>query len=1191
MKKIFFILLVILLPIVAKADDSGTCGNNLTWTFVEATGTLTISGTGAMNNYNYMDYYNPAPWYSYRSKILKTEIGDGVTSIGDYAFWYCSSLTSTNIPESVTSIGVCAFYGCSSMKEVHITDIAAWCNIKFNDNPLSYAHHLYLNGEEVINLVIPDGVTSIGDYAFSGCSSLTSITIPESVTSIGRDAFEDCSNLTSITIPESVTSIDHAAFHDCSSLKEVHITDIAAWCNIIFAHYYSNPLNSANHLYLNGKEVINLVIPNGVTSIADYAFSGCSSLTSVTIPESVTSIGNDAFRECSSLTSINIPDGVTSIGKWTFQDCSSLTSITIPDGVTSIGDCAFHSCSSLASINIPESVTSIGSHAFYECSNLTSITIPESVTSIDEYTFYKCSSLTSINIPEGVASIGKSAFYECSRLKKVHITDIAAWCNIKFNDSSSNPLSYAHHLYLNGDEIRDLVMPDTLKSISNLHFRDCYSFTSITIPDYITIIEEGTFSGCKNVKNLKLPDSLFRINKQAFYGCKQLETITIPESVEVIYQEAFKGCGLKSVKVLAKNPPFAYDNTFSNYDGELWVPEESISSYQSTSPWSNFETFKNLTGLEIVEHITFADAKVKGICVANWDTNGDGELSMSEAAAVTDLGKIFRYNTEITSFDELQYFTGVTSIGGSAFFGCSSLTSITIPDGVTSIGEEAFDNCSSLTSITIPNGVTSIGDYAFWYCSSLTSITIPESVTSIGESAFSCCSSLNSITVDENNKTYDSRNNCNAIIETASNKLVTGCSNTIIPESVTSIGYCAFRNCSSLTSITIPESVTSIGIGAFYECSSLTSITIPDGVTSIGNFAFYFCRSLTSINIPESVTSIGNGAFRGCSSLTSITIPESVTSIGDDAFSDCSSLTSITIPESVTSIGEYAFYSCSSLTSITIPESVTSIGDAAFYKCSSLTSVTMGASTPVDITSNVFPNRTNATLYVPYGSKEAYKAASYWNEFKEIVEYGRPTEITITINQYGSGTYCSDLPLDFTNVEGLNAYVAGGFNTSTKTVMMYRVNTTKGNTGLFIKGTPGEYVVPVLKSSDDNYMNMLVGTTKQVTVNSKSDDGNYVNFKYTIKSGDQKPRFYEFTDGSTLSANKAYLQVPASWLPVTSEARTMNIMFDDEDVTGIEENYEFNMNSDGSVYDLSGRRVNHPTKGMYIVNGKKVVIK
>ena len=148
------------------------------------------------------------------------------------------------------------------------------------------------------------------------------------------------------------------------------------------------------------------------------------------------------------------------------------------------------------------------------------------------------------------------------------------------------------------------------------------------------------------------------------------------------------------------------------------------------------------------------------------------------------------------------------------------------------------------------------------------------------------------------------------------------------------------------------------------------------------------------------------------------------------------------------------------------------------------------------------------------------------------------------------------------------------------------------NTGLFIKGEPGEYVVPVLESSDDNYMNMLVGTTEKVTVNSKSADGNYVNFKYTIKSGDQKPRFYEFTDGSTLSANKAYLQVPASWLPVTSEARTMNIMFDDEDVTGIEENYEFgNMNSDGSVYDLSGRKVNNPTKGMYIVNGKKVVIK
>ena len=288
----------------------------------------------------------------------------------------------------------------------------------------------------------------------------------------------------------------------------------------------------------------------------------------------------------------------------------------------------------------------------------------------------------------------------------------------------------------------------------------------------------------------------------------------------------------------------------------------------------------------------------------------------------------------------------------------------------------SFDNYSGLTTATISEtviyrgnlySVTSIGDYAFRYCSSLTSVTIPNSVTSIGELAFVGCSSLTSVVVESGNTKYDSRNNCNAIIETATNTLIAGCQNTIIPNSVTSIGDYAFHGCDSLKSITIPNSVTSIGDNAFEYCSSLTSVTIgnsvtsigydafsgcnsltsvtiPNSVTSIGGYAFFGCDSLTSVTIGNSVTSIGNHAFRSCFSLTSVTIGNSVTSIGESAFEDCSSLTSITIPNSVTSIGDYAFRYCSSLTSVTIGNSVTSIGELAFADCSSLTSVTIGNS-------------------------------------------------------------------------------------------------------------------------------------------------------------------------------------------------------------------------------------------------------
>ncbi len=276
----------------------------------------------------------------------------------------------------------------------------------------------------------------------------------------------------------------------------------------------------------------------------------------------------------------------------------------------------------------------------------------------------------------------------------------------------------------------------------------------------------------------------------------------------------------------------------------------------------------------------------------------------------------------------------VTSIGSSAFEGCNSLTSVTIPDGVTRIGSYAFSGCSSLTSITIPDSVTSIGNYAFRNCSSLTSVTIGNSVTSIGNDAFSGCSNLTSITIPDS-------------VTSIGGAAFFGCSNLTsitIPDSVTSIGDDAFKNCRSLTSVTIPDSVTSIGNHAFRNCSSLTSIMIPDSVTSIGNAAFSVCSNLTSIMIPDSVTSISDSAFRNCSNLTSITIPDSVTSIGGSAFSGCSNLTSITIPDSVTSIGGSAFKNCRSLTSIIIPDSVTSIGTYAFQNCSSLTSITIGNS-------------------------------------------------------------------------------------------------------------------------------------------------------------------------------------------------------------------------------------------------------
>ena len=632
----------------------------------------------------------------------------------------------------------------------------------------------------------------------TGCNkSAVDVVIPSkikgrTVTSIGDDAFRGRSSLRSITIPDSVTNIGKNAFYSCKNLNRVNIIDLAAWRNISFESFTANPLYIGCNLYLNGELVENLVIPDSVTNIGNYAFYGCESLKSITIPDSVASIGRNAFYSCKNLNRVDItdiaawckisfknlwsnplyyahnlylngelvenlviPDSVESISGYAFGSCSSLASVTIPDSVMSIGDSAFYGCENIYSVNITDlaawrniSFESFAANPLYIGCNLylngelvENLVIPDSVTNIGNYAFYGCESLKSITIPDSVASIGRNAFYSCKNLNRVDITDIAAWCKmvlgdnmvlgdiIVLGDNNDTPFSYKYDLYLNGELVENLVIPDGITSVNDYAFRGCSSIRSVTIPDSVTSIGTSSFSGCTGLASVTIPDSVTSIGNYAFSNCYRLTSVTIPDSVTSIGDNAFYYC------------------------------------YSITS-------------------VTIPDS--------------------------------------------------VTSIGDYAFENCSSLTSITIPGSVTSIGESAFRDCYRLTSVTIPGSVTSIDDSAFRYCKSLTSVTIPDSVTSIGDFAFSDCSSLTSIT---------------------------------IPDSVTSIGDAAFNDCSSLTRITIPDSVTSIGDNAFYDCYSLTSVTIPEGLNVIPKSAFSYCCNLKAITIPASMEYIRRDAFSNCDNI------------------------------------------------------------------------------------------------------------------------------------------------------------------------------------------------------------------------------------------------------------------------------------------------------------------------------------
>ena len=701
MKKSLICIFIMLLPFLASANPveiEGVWYNLITKAQI-AEVTSNPSGDKYIGDITIPDKFTYDGVEYYVTKILdnafnsckltSVKIGNNVTSIGNNAFRYCSNLNSVTIDNGVISIGIEAFFGCIGLTSVHITDIKAWCGNDFNNaesNPLCYAHHLYLNGEEIKDLVIPNSVESIGNYAFSGCSGLTSVTIPNSVESIGNYAFSGCSGLTSVIIPNNVTSIGEYTFSSCSGLTSVTIGDgVTSIGNGTFFKCISlTSVTISNSVRFIGKSAFSdcsgltsVNIPNNVESIGEFAFAGCSVLTSVNIGNSVTSIGNDAFHRCSCLTTVNIPNSMESIGNYAFSQCSALTSVSIPNNVMSIGNYAFSGCSGLTSVTIPNSMTSIGEYVFEECSGLTSVTIPNSVTFIGSNAFKNCNNLNSVTIPNrvtsigykafsgcsgltsvtigyGVTNIGDNAFERCAGLISLHILDIKAWCGIYLCNELSNPLYYAHHLYLNGEEIKDLIIPNSVESIGNYAFSGCSGLTSVTIPS-----------------------SMRSIGNSAFGKCELLADVyCIPDKV----RHSLSGEGLWTNSQ-------AFADSYQEYI-TLHVPAESAEAYAALEPWKNFKEIVGLNGEEIPETpeipatpkcatptISLVDGKITFSCetegveyISNISVSDardyyDNEISAPKKFKVTVYATKASYDNSDTATAEFD-FSGDTSLSG-----------------------------------------------------------------------------------------------------------------------------------------------------------------------------------------------------------------------------------------------------------------------------------------------------------------------------------------------------------------------------------------------------------------------------------------------------------------------------------------------------------------------------------------------
>lgn len=795
-----------------------------------------------------------------------------LTEIGRCAFSHNEHITKVVIPQGVKTIYAMAFYGCKNLKEVVIPNSVT-----------RIGYEAFSDCTSLKNICIPEGVQEIEYLAFEGCKELEYIQLPTTLTAVGHNAFLGCGKLSlgilynynhticfgcvgnpdvcpkELVIEDGVVEIGSSAFQDCKQLESVSLPEsLKIIGELAFAKCWS--LSSIN-------------IPKTIEKIGDNAFSECDSLNAssitiasqktcmgwkgewsecpkkIVIPEGVTTIAEDAFRNCSNLVEVVFPSTLEVIEESAFESCEGLIELHFPDSLKKIGNSAFEECYNLKRVTFGSGLQEIEYDAFKECKSLDGIVFPNSLTAIGDDAFNGCESLTKVNITDFIEEFGDSVFANCTKLSQVEDEGLryaSFGMDVFENTAIVNQAREKGELFIVGHTVVDgrhccgkVVIPDGIWQIGVGAFKNCVEMTGISFPDSVTALDYSAFEGCTLLDDVKLPAELCYISSWLFRDCTSLKKLELPGKFGVVYEGAFENTPWLQSQ-LKDNEPFILGETL--YDGS------------------------QCSGTLLVEGVTtIAGGAFRGNTALN-------AITIKEGVNYLGMEAFYKcYNLKHVTLP-----AGLQTIGEGCFSNCQSLESIVIPEGVKIIRRKVFYNCCNLRHVKLPSTLTAVWSYAFSYCPKLSSPLIPTGAT-VSNSAFYKMSDDSMvpkpITLDTDAcKRPEAFKNRQDLVEV------------VIPDGVKVIGSRAFIYCRNLRKVVLPESVKTIEDGAFC-CTGIEEINFPKNLLTIGKEAFRQTK-IDHVVLPDGLKSIGERAFYE-SEMKSLTIPASVKEIGSSAFSNC----------------------------------------------------------------------------------------------------------------------------------------------------------------------------------------------------------------------------------------------------------------------------------------------------------------